>query len=355
MIKAIFSLYCSALNKAITVHYINARRHEPLFRFDLRCALERADTVAEQYQLFIGDQNTLPRLLLNNLKQRDRQEHHFHLKSGLHYTGKIIVSLSDRVVRIEIGGQEMAAQQISLHPHERTLSNLLERLTNYGNNRNVQLLQLIDLSLLASRGAYEERKVFETLKERYDEHMQYDRSMIVYDLDSLIGVNRSESNSSMGLSHNCSLVNQGVYTQIVSRFRAAQVDLTREKWAVAVVRDSFLLKMFSRDVDFPRTKKQQEDDDEERRRDTEEVMCFKCESTYLESENKVGACDHHDGFVYDNSFPHLPKHTPSEACKILLIEENQSMANDDTTDGDDGENATLMAKEKAERRKGRFR
>ena len=84
------------------------------------------------------------------------------------------------------------------------------------------MLQLIDLNLLSSRGAYEEKKIFETLRERYDECMEYKRSMIVYDLDSLIGVTESESDSSMGVSTSTNLVNHGVYIYVTSRFREAK-------------------------------------------------------------------------------------------------------------------------------------
>ena len=136
-----------------------------------------------------------------------------------------------------------------------------------GKDRNVQLLQLIDLNLLASQGAHDEKKVFETLKERYDECVAYTRSMIIYDLDALVGVNKSESDSSMGRSMSSSVVNQSVYTYVRARFREAVVEhqqqqqqgessgqqQTVEKWAVAVIREPFLLRQFSSDVQFART------------------------------------------------------------------------------------------------------
>ncbi|CAF5172085.1 unnamed protein product, partial [Rotaria magnacalcarata] len=109
----------------------------------------------------------------------------------------------------------------SLRETEENLQQLLERITSYGNDRNVPLLQLIDLNLLSSKGAYDENKIFETLKERYDECMEYKRSMIVYDLDSLVGVNQSDSESSMGTSTSTSIVNQSIYIYVTSRFREA--------------------------------------------------------------------------------------------------------------------------------------
>ena len=68
---------------------------------------------------------------------------------------------------------------------------------------------------------------FITLKERYDECMEYKRSMILYDRDSLIGVNQSEPESSMGSSTSSSVVNQSIYIYVTSRFREAKVEWNR--------------------------------------------------------------------------------------------------------------------------------
>ncbi|CAF4286992.1 unnamed protein product, partial [Rotaria magnacalcarata] len=130
--------------------------------------------------------------------------------------------------------------------------NLLERLSTYGKDRNVQLLQSVDLNLLASQGAYDEKKVFETLKERYDKCSSCSCSMIIYDLDSLVGVNKSESDSSMDRSMSSSVANQSVDTYVRARFQEAVVENQQhsqggesqskiEKWAVAVIPESFLL------------------------------------------------------------------------------------------------------------------
>ena len=59
-------------------------------------------------------------------------------------------------------------------------------------DRNVQLIQLVDLNQLALRGAFDEKEVIEILKERYDECVADNRSMIICDLLALTGVNKSE-------------------------------------------------------------------------------------------------------------------------------------------------------------------
>ncbi|CAF1442979.1 unnamed protein product [Rotaria sordida] len=371
-----------SLTSAITVHYIAEKRREENYEMTEEETLILADRTARQYQLYLG-LDTLPRLLLQNLDDQrqlskmntENQQNpsvnptivttqsclpprptfstiletktvgeqvspgnnisvtpsaRFHLTDQYRFTGKIIISFQDRCVRMEMiqTNNKRHVIEDKLIETEQSLQQLLERITSYGNDRNVQLLQLIDLNLLSSKGAHEEKKIFETLKERYDECMEYKRSMIIYDLDSLIGVNKSESESSMGTSVSSSVVNQSIYIYVTSRFREAKVEaprtdqkLTIERWAIAVIRDPFLLKKFTADVDFTLTDEQLNEEKEEQRRATDILLCAKCKDHYIEIENKMGACNYHDGFVYDNLTLDLIKHKTSEVIEILNREE----------------------------------
>jgi len=150
----------------------------------------------------------------------------------------------------------------------------------------------------------------------------------VYDLDSLIGVNKSENETSMGISVSSSVVNQHIYVYVTNRFQEAKIETSNpdeksrtERWAVAIVRDPFLLKKFTTDVGFTPTEKQQEKEDEDNRESTEIIACVKCRDSYIESENKLCACTHHDGFVYDNSELDLKKYRLSEAIEVLNQDE----------------------------------
>lgn len=274
------------------------QRRESNYRIDYQTALQIVDRTAQQYQIFLGSE-TLPRLLLRNLTNgsQTRVDHLTHDK----YTGRIIVDLHGGSARIEFVMQNgrVTVLEHELSNTETSVQSLLERLTSYGKDRNVQLLQLIDLNLLASQGAYDEKKVFETLRERYDECVAYARSMIVYDLDALVGVNKSESDSSMGRSTSSSIVNQSVYTYVRARFREAVVEQpqanvkgedqkTIEKWAVAVIREPFLLRQFVSDVQFARTRREEKELESERRRAEELVKCVKCKDYFIENENKMG-------------------------------------------------------------------
>ena len=324
-----------ALNSAITVDYISKKRDNPGYQMKEDEALILADRTARQYQLYLG-LDTLPRLLLYNLDDQRRMSNPqegpvgFHLSKQYQFTGKILISLAEKCVRWEIIESDNTRRTLEdpLTKTEENLQQLLDRITSYGNDRNVQLLQLIDLNLLSSKGAYEEKKIFETLKERYDECMEYKRSMIIYDLDSLIGVNKSESQSSMGTSVSSSVVNQSIYIYVTSRFREAKIEVPRtdgklsiERWAIAVVRDDFLLKKFTEDVGFMLTDDQITDNDIERERSKNLLLCVKCRDNFIETENKMGSCTYHDGFLYDNLSFDLKMYTPSVAIDILHKEE----------------------------------
>ena len=102
----------------------------------------------------------------------------------------------------------------------------------------------------------------------------------------------------MGRSTSSSIVNQSVYTYVRARFREAVVELHEEnendrkpnveKWAVAVIREPFLLRQFTADVQFARTQQEEEEEEEERRKSEDLLKCVKCKDFYIESENKMG-------------------------------------------------------------------
>ncbi|CAF4819223.1 unnamed protein product [Rotaria sp. Silwood1] len=323
-----------ALTRAITVKCIKMKFSEPMAEIE---ALQLADLIAQQYQVFIGSE-TLPRLLLRN--QLTETNHHIHqLPPSLKYTGRMIVDVQNQRIRIEVitkkantNNNQLSIVERKLYPNETNVQTLLERLTAYGKSRNVQLLQLIDLNLLASQGAYDERKVYETLKDRYDECVSYSRSMIVYDLDALVGINKSQSYSNIGQSISCSVHNQSIYTYVLARFRDRAMENIQEdkidnveRWAIAVIREPFLLRQFAEEAQFPRTYQEQEELELERRMAEELIKCVKCKDFYTENENRLGSCIHHDGFVYDNATTDLTIYAPSDAAKILNRLEHKAL------------------------------
>ncbi|CAF3886512.1 unnamed protein product [Rotaria sordida] len=367
-----------ALRRLITVHCIDMQRINPRYQLDYCTMLQLADTTARQYRIVIGS-GTLPTLLLrvadrnplfeNNQEPRARFNDLVNKKNSV-YTGKIIVNLHGRRIDVEAinihpitGECEKVVYLEYLTDSETSIQELLERLTVYGKSRNVQLLQLIDLNLLSAESAYDEKEKFEILKERLDECAAYRRSMIVYDLDSLIGINKSEGNSSMGRSTNLSLINHNVYTYVKDKFISAYIQsstfsnndhnkdtiVNEEKWSVMVIRDPFLLRQFCDDVVFTRPVSEIEEEEAEMRRVDQLIKCVQCNDFYLEQDNKMGVCVHHDGFIYDNHSLTLIQWGQQATIAQLLKEEAEAVKQSTTNV------LTPEQKERLEREKQRFK
>ncbi|CAF1650499.1 unnamed protein product, partial [Adineta ricciae] len=363
----------SALRRLITVHCIDAEEKDPKYQLDYRTALQLCHTVAQQFRITIGSEN-LPTILLRNVTQQQesghQQQYHyadFPNKRNSVYTGKVLVNLSAKRIEVEAeitdpvsNEREKVVYLEHLNDDETDVQQLLERLTTYGKSRNVQLFQVIDLSLLSNESAYDEKQRFEILKDRLDEYVAYRRSMIVYDLDSLVGVNRSESVSSMGLSSSQSLANQNLYIFVKENFQLAHIEPTlssddstqvEEKWSIVVIRDPFLCRQFCDDVQFTLSVSEIQQRAADRAEAEQTLRCVQCNDFYSEEDNKVGQCVHHDGFVYDNYSNTLTQWSPERAIEQLLIEEAEAVQQANIGNGP----LTNEQKERAERAKQRFR
>jgi hypothetical protein len=339
-----------SLRRLVTVYCHNVQTTNPHYELDYRTMLELTDITARQFRILLGAE-TLPTILLRSTNYQYHNDNDHQSQERFHdlahqgdsvFTGKILINMDARDVSIEAihthpitHEQRKIVYQHDLLDTETNIQGLLERLTVYGKSRNVQLLQLIDLNLLSAESAYDEKQKFETLKERLDECAAYRRSMIVYDLDSLIGINRSEGNASTGRTTNLSLINHNIYTNIKDKFQNTYIQpasnydnnntvVSDEKWSVMIIREPFLLRQFCDDVKFTRSAVEIEEEEEENRRATERIKCVQCNDFYIEQDNRMGACTHHDGFIYDNYSTALTVWTQGGAIEQLLKEDARS-------------------------------
>ncbi|CAM4822150.1 unnamed protein product [Rotaria magnacalcarata] len=139
---------------------------------------------------------------------------------------------------------------------------------------------------------------------------EYNRSMLIFDIDSLIMLNVSDSDMSKSLS----ISNITLYQFIREKCKTAIVEQksknknkdeydNKEKWIVMIVKHPLLRSLLIEDIEFKKTSQQIEKEiaDEQQRLDneTENKKCPKCLQNYIPSKINHGSCRYHDGFVYD--------------------------------------------------------
>ena len=73
----------------------------------------------------------------------------------------------------------------------------------------------MDMDFLLSNNAFDTSKILENLNEKMQEFSQYNRSMLVIDVDSIVGVTESISESNMGPSSSYSLGDQSLFKVVV--------------------------------------------------------------------------------------------------------------------------------------------
>ncbi len=114
-----------------------------------------------------------------------------------------------------------------------------------------------------------------------------------------------------------------------------------------VIRDPFLLRQFIDDVTFTHPISEVEEGEAEMHRVGQHIKCVQCNDFYIEQDNKMGVCVHHDGFVYDNHSIILTQWGTQAAMAQLLKEEAEAVKTTTVI--------TPEQKERLEREKQRFK
>ena len=189
-----------------------------------RRLLELADTVAREFNVWFGI-STLPAISRLN---RDRLDSRMNSSEGekkfsLAFrdeqpSGRILIDLLDRKCLIELQDDKATIER-DLDDNETSIQSLLARLIQGCSTRNIDTIQVIDLNFLTKQNATEENQIFEVLTTIFLECDEYNRSMLVFDIDSLIMLNKSDSNMSASTS--------------ISNIRLYQ--FIREKCKIAIV------------------------------------------------------------------------------------------------------------------------
>ncbi|CAF1065300.1 unnamed protein product, partial [Didymodactylos carnosus] len=264
-----------------------------------------ADVAAREFNIWFGI-STLPEICrLNPLIFGSQQQDNYSLAlPNLLPTGRILVDYQDRKCLIEI--QNDVTIEKNLDKHETSVPSLLARFVHGCSSRNIDTIQIIDLNFLTKQNAFDENQIFELLTTTFLECNEYNRSVLIFDIDSLIMLSISDSK----MSQSKSISNIRLYQFIREKCKTAIVEQKSsnvnapvvEKWIVMIVKDPLLKGLLIDDIEFKETSFQlkQKQDEEEKRKDDETVKkCPKCLQNYIPAKSNYGDCCYHDGFVYD--------------------------------------------------------
>ncbi|CAF0857699.1 unnamed protein product [Adineta ricciae] len=282
-----------------------------------RRLLELADTVAREYNIWFGI-TTLPAICRLNPKifSSENEDEHYSLDfRDVPPSGRILIDLQDKKCLIELQENEPTIER-NLEAKETAVQSLLARLIQGCSTRNIDTIQVIDLNFLTKQNATDENQIFESLTTLFLECDEYSKSMLVFDIDSLIMLNKSDSD----MTKSTSISNIRLYQFIREKCKEAIVEQEKneacanrknsakliEKWIVMVVKDPYLKSTLIKDIEFKKTTAQinEEEYEKEKSEDDERSRkCPKCFRDYVPKDTKFGDCHYHDGFIIDCDKP----------------------------------------------------
>ncbi|CAF0967762.1 unnamed protein product, partial [Didymodactylos carnosus] len=192
-----------------------------------------ADGIAREYNVWFGV-STLPEICRLNPGIFGRQLEKYSLKfSDMQPSGKILVDLQEKKCLIELKDENDLTIEMNLDAHETSLQALIARFVFGCSSRNIDTIQIIDSNFSSMHNATEENQKFELLNSTFLECNEYNRSMLIFDIDSLITINITDSDMSKSLSisniHLYQFIKEKCKTAIIE-LNSNQSKITKEKW-----------------------------------------------------------------------------------------------------------------------------
>lgn len=152
----------------------------------------------------------------------------------------------------------------------------------------LEYFQFIDADTLSNAAAFDDQTMLEVLTDRKAESFGYRHSMLVIDMDSLVGVNLSESHSNMGPSVSHSFANPKLYAWSIDCARKRENTDGKAHWIVLLCSSSFMYSSVKKSLLLPPTK------EEEEQAKARIVRCPRCERSYAPAESKkLNECQRH--------------------------------------------------------------
>jgi hypothetical protein len=203
------------------------------------------------------------------------------------------------------------------HVPGRSTKDLLPTLAEFAIQEKLAFIQLIDWDVLAANAAFDEQTQMEILTDRVLECRGYRQSLLVIDLDSLVGVSASQSSSSMGPSLTHSFTKPNLFSWAIDTARHATMHNRKEHWVFFIASSQFMYDRFKEATKFPLTEAEHKARLKAEIEATEPVPCPRCRKPYIRAEEDKlteGKCRFHIAGVKENPTdprePEVPEPPP---------------------------------------------
>ena len=276
--------------------------------------IEISNQVARDFQIMLGSLS-IPTLI----KSSNRTE--LLLNDNFKYTGRILVDLSDDdncVIQLEHKKDKKKEVHEYVVENIKLSHEVLPLLLKMGIKQNVDFFQMFDTAMLLNNAAFDDNTIMETILEKKGEWEQYSKSMAIFDVDSLIGVNENVSDSSMGQSLSHSITNNKLWHQVVIQIANSKLDDSNgegHKWVVLITKNSFISSQFKALASFPLSTAELD----QQKKESKDRKCLNCDLPYKNCKNGLDACCFHDGPLVNIKETDPKNFTNVDRCNLSHI------------------------------------
>lgn len=270
---------------------------------------ELAIKVAYDYQIKLG-RYIIPELLRDSFQNNNSNVNKLSnaiFKEGKKgetlpcedFTGRVLVDLSQSVatIQFELKNQN-TLKEIKLDI--KFANEFIPLLLDFSIKFNIDNIQLLNTDTLLSASANDENAISELVNEAFEEFEKYDRSLICFDVDNLVGNIETSSDSN---SKSYSIQNQRLWQTIL---HASKKSFNFGKWCFIISGSSFLIEQFKSKTKFPLSKDERKKEDEEEAECRTIRKCLNCDLLYFESDNRLDSCAYHNDKLVKNDEHRYP-------------------------------------------------
>ncbi len=186
--------------------------------------------------------------------------------------------------------------------HEEAVKVLLQ----FGLAANFHTIRLLDGDFLYENKCYTEESALSLVSEAFAEALEYSKSLIMLDLDSLVEVSRSYSSIKKELtaavingddnSFTYQVARPRLLDMLLSKMDSAATTTCRACWVCAFSNHHYLSLILKERLNWPDTPNlERKLAQEENRR---KLVCIRCRAKYTEPENNHSACGKHWGSIF---------------------------------------------------------